>query len=141
MGNSFAQYRLIFITSLMPFEKTESLMIENTYHWPPDGESRPWTEFWVTTFTRPVGGVKRVTLRYSVNPRDSWSRMEMEPSCVSGERDVWHVNLGTFPAKTRIQYAIEAVTEQDEQVWDNNGGRNHTARIGNHQDRAIEPPA
>lgn len=111
-----------------------ALSVENTYHWPPNGESRPWTEFWVTTFSEPVGAAKSATILYSVNDGDDWTHRRMEKSCVLGERDVWHINLGTFPAGTRIRYAIEVVDAKGLSVWDNAHNKDHHALIGTERD-------
>jgi hypothetical protein len=114
------------------------LTIENTYHWPADGESRPWTEFWVTTFTSPVGTASAANILFTTDPdgNSPWRHLPMEKNCVLGEQDVWHVNLGTFPAGTRIRYAIEAIGPECESVWDNCHNKDHHARIGTAKDLA-----
>ncbi len=114
----------------------EPLRIENTYHWPADGESRSWTEFWITTFTGPVGKAEGAFVRVCREDGGEWERHAMEHACVLGEQDVWHVNLGVFPAGTRLRYAIEAVHGRGVLVWDNNGGRDHRAVIGTSADFA-----
>jgi hypothetical protein len=113
---------------------TDSFVLENTYHWPADGESRPWTEFWVTTFSRPVGRVKSASILYSIHQGQHWEQRAMEKSCVLGDQDVWHVGLGTFPAGTRIRYAVEGIDENGVSVWDNCYGKDHQATIGSPQD-------
>ncbi len=110
------------------------LRLENTYHWPPNGESRPWTEFWVTTFSEPVGAAAAASILYSVNDGQDWTHRRMTPSCILGERDVWHANLGTFPAGTRICYAVEMVDHHGNSVWDNNFNKDHHALIGSAKD-------
>jgi hypothetical protein len=112
-------------------------MIENTYHWPADGESRSWTQFWVTTFTTPVGQARAVGILYSTDNGNRWTQQPMEHSCVLGEQDVWHVNLGTFPAATRIRYAIEAIDPSGASHWDNNHGKDHYALIGSPADLRV----
>ena len=113
------------------------LTVENTYHWPPDGESRPWTEFWVTTFSAPVGAARGAGILFSVNDGADWTHKPMDRSCVLGEQDVWHVNLGTFPAGTRIRYAVEVVDAQGNSVWDNRQNKDHHTRIGSPRDAAM----
>ena len=116
----------------------DSVSIENTYHWPADGESRPWTEFWVTTFTTPVGAVNGANILFTTDPNGEtpWRHQPMEKNCVLGEQDVWHVNLGTFPAGTRIRYAVEAIDASGASVWDNCHNKDHHARIGSARDLA-----
>jgi hypothetical protein len=115
-----------------------ALRVENTYHWPADGESRPWTEFWVTTFTTPVGMARGASILYteSGGGAGKWKHLPMEKSCVLGEQDVWHVNLGLFPAGTRIHYAVEVISPSGESLWDNCHGKDHHAFIGNASDLA-----
>lgn len=122
----------------MPANKPPPPRVENTYHWPADGESRPWTEFWVTTFSEPVGTAVSASLLYSVNHGTDWSHQPMEKSCVLGERDVWHANLGTFPAGTRLRYAVEVVGPDGGSRWDNCNGKDHHAVIGSPRD-AVTP--
>lgn len=110
------------------------LHVENTYHWPPDGESRPWTEFWVTTFTQPVGAAAGAGLLFSLDDGETWQQRAMEKSCVLGEQDVWHVNLGTLPATTRIRYAVEARDASGHSVWDSRNQKDYHAFIGTAQD-------
>lgn len=112
--------------------------LENTYHWPADGESRPWTEFWVTTFTRPVGELKIVSIHYSVDNGKNWQQKAMEKSCVLGDQDVWHLCLGCFAANTHIRYALEAINAAGISFWDNSYGKNHHALIGSSIDFTVE---
>ena len=112
--------------------------IENSYHWPADGESRPWTEFWVTTFTRSVGAAKSATILYSTDRGQSWSQKVMDRSCVLGDQDVWHVCLGTFPANTAVRYAVEAIGHKGQSVWDNCYGKDHHALIGSPKDLRVQ---
>jgi hypothetical protein len=111
--------------------------LENTYHWPADGESRPWTEFWITTFSRPVGVVKKASTLFSLDQGNPWQHLPMEKSCVLGDQEVWHVNLGTFPANTRIRYAVEGICQQGRSIWDNCRGKDHFARIGSARDLQV----
>lgn len=108
--------------------------LENTYHWPADGESRPWTEFWVTTFSRPVGRIQSTSILYSVDDGANWTHCPMEKSCVLGDQEVWHIGLGCFPAGTRIRYAVEGVEADGRSYWDNCFGKDHHAIIGAPQD-------
>ncbi|MDF3128170.1 hypothetical protein P0Y35_03065 [Kiritimatiellaeota bacterium B1221] len=108
--------------------------LQNTYHWPANGESRPWTEFWVTTFSHEVGGLKQVNILYSVDDGQNWIHRPMEKSCVLGDQDVWHIGLDTFPAGTCIRYAVEGIDHEGNTFWDNNFGKDHHARIGSAKD-------
>jgi phospholipase C len=60
---------------------TDSFVLENTYHWPADGESRPWTEFWVTTFSRPVGRVKSASILNSIHQGQHWEQRRCSQCC------------------------------------------------------------
>lgn len=111
--------------------------LENTYHWPADGESRPWTEFWITTFSRPVGAVQHASVLFSLDQGNQWRHLSMEKSCILGDREVWHVNLGTLPANTRIRYAVEGVDRLGASMWDNNHGKDYHAVIGSTKDLRI----
>jgi len=116
---------------------SDRFQIDNTYHWPADGESRPWTEFWVTTFTSPVGDAQSASVLYSVDHGLNWTHYPMEKSCVLGDRDVWHANLGTLPAHTRVRYAVEGVDRHGGSHWDNADGKDHHAVIGSAKDQAV----
>ena len=110
------------------------LHLDYTCHWPANGESRPWTEFWVTTQIAPVGRVRGASILYSLDDGRSWRHRSMEKSCILGDREVWHVNLGTFPAHTRIRYAVEGVDLHGHSQWDNNHGKDYNALIGSSVD-------
>jgi len=111
-----------------------AIRLENTYHWPANGESRPWTEFWVTTLLSPVGEIQGATILFSLDDGGTWEHRAMEKSCILGDREVWHVSLGTFPAHTRIRYAVEGVDRQGRSVWDNNQGKDYFSVIGSAKD-------
>ena len=115
----------------------EILRIENTYHWPADGESRSWTEFWVTTFSSPVGQAREAGILFSTDKGQRWTHRPMEHACVLGEQDVWHVNLGTFPSSTGILYAVEVIDIDGASHWDNNHEKNHSAVIGSASDLKV----
>jgi len=115
-----------------------TFLVENTYHWPADGESRPWTEFWVTTFSRPVGRVVSASILLSTDQGQSWEHHTMEKSCILGDQEVWHVNLGCFPAGTRLRYAVEGVDATGQSVWDNACGKDHHALIGSPRDGLVK---
>jgi hypothetical protein len=42
--------------------------------------------------------------------------------------DGWHVNLGSFPSLTTVEYAV-AVQDDTTEVWDNNGSANYTVTV------------
>ena len=112
----------------------ETIHFENTYPWPENGESRPWTEFWVTSLLGPVGAVRQVSVLYSLDGGRNWSHRKMERSCILGDNEVWHVNLGTLPAGTRIRYAVEGMDLQGRSFWDNNQGKDYFSVIGSAKD-------
>lgn len=123
---------------VLPMEQTPTpIHLENTYHWPENGESRPWTEFWITTFSRPVGVVHHASVLYSLDQGNQWRHQAMQKSCILGDREVWHVNLGNFPANTRIRYAVEGVDQQGASIWDNNNGKDFQAVIGSTNDLRV----
>lgn len=113
----------------------QDLYIENTYHWPADGEIRPWTEFWVTSLLGPVGSVQSASILFSLDEGQTWTDQAMERSCYLGDQEVWHVNLGTLPAGTHVRYAVEAVDQEGQSIWDNACGKDHYARIGTEKDQ------
>ncbi len=117
--------------------KPPTFWIENTYHWPANGESRPWTEFWITTFSRPVGAVRNASVLFSLNQGTHWQHLPMDKSCILGDQEVWHVNLGTFPANTRVHYAVEGINSQGSSLWDNNHSKDYHAIIGSTHDLRI----
>ncbi|WFB34574.1 hypothetical protein P3T73_10415 [Kiritimatiellota bacterium B12222] len=116
---------------------SQEFPLENTYHWPANGESRPWTEFWVTTFSRQVGQFKSVNILFSSDNGQHWKHLPMEWSCVLGDQDVWHIGLGCFPAGTQIRYAVEAVDQQGHSFWDNHYGKDYYAYIGSEKDQPV----
>lgn len=119
-----------------PPDPSPDFHIENTYHWPPDGESRPWTEFWVTTFSRPVGATKEVRLYVSTDGKKTWTITDMNPSCIVGDQEVWQAPLGSFPAGTVIHYAVEGKSKTDGTCREPEFDQHIQAVIGTEQDQS-----
>jgi hypothetical protein len=110
------------------------LQIDQTYHWPANGEIRPWTELWVTTLLSPVGRIRSASILFSVDNGEQWQHRPMQFSCILGDREAWHVALGLYPAGTTLRYAVEGIDLNGQSVWDNNLGRDYTAHVGSARD-------
>ena len=112
--------------------------IGGTYHWPLDGELDATDDLWINTETWPDGSASTVEVVYSADGGSSWFVADMTWNGTTpgwylhgqaNTNDVWHVNLGTFPEGTTIQYALVATKYDGAEIWDNNGGEDFLATV------------
>ena len=103
--------------------------IGNTVHWPADTNLDSGEDFWINTETEPLGAATNVRVVYTTNGGATWLEAALSTNGVSGNRTLWHVNLGGLSAGTVIRYALEAKDFYGSSLWDNNWGEDFYARV------------
>ncbi|HMP90299.1 MAG TPA: hypothetical protein PJ991_08850 [Kiritimatiellia bacterium] len=105
-----------------------------SYHWPFNGELKSGDNLWINTETRPAHAAAKVRVVYSQDGQ-YWNSSDLVRHDSLSDRDVWHVDLGSFFAGgSTIRYAVEAVDLNGNSIWDNNGGQDYTAVVeGGHR--------
>jgi hypothetical protein len=101
----------------------------NVYHWPPSGQITSQTDFWVNIETWPRGAANYTRIVYSTNGGATWNSRDLEWGGQIGNNDWWHLNLGKFPSRTTIRYAIEARDCYGRSIWANNNGADYYATV------------
>ena len=102
--------------------------IGNVWNWPTQGQITSTTDFWVNIESWPVGTAVSSHVVYTTDGANWWS-VPLTLAGKNGNNDWWHVNLGKFPAKTSIQYAIEVVDGAGKSWWANNNGSNYRVTV------------
>jgi hypothetical protein len=87
----------------------------------------------LTARSEPAGAVSAVSVVYNTNPSASgaWPVAGLVKTGVSGGGDNWSVNLGNaFTNGQTIYYAVRFQrADGGADIWQNNGGANHTVNI------------
>ena len=107
----------------------ETLWVGNTVHTPGNGSITTTNPLVVFCETWPAGASTNVSLVYSADGA-TWLTAVFAKVGETNNNDRWQVNLGTFPDGTRVQYCVQGVLPSGWQAWDNNGGQNYVAIIG-----------
>ena len=67
------------------------------------------------------------SVRYS---SDGWKTYEDAELKTSGVDGVWFSTLGSFPDKTKVEFATHFVGPDGKEIWDNNHGKNYSLLTG-----------
>ena len=102
--------------------------IGNSYHWPYTNEWDAGEDLWVNIETYPHDAVAEGQVVYTFNDGSSWHSMPMSFDSVNGNNDIWHCNLGPYPAGTTVRYAVN-ITGRNTNLWDNNGGSDYSVTV------------
>ena len=103
--------------------------VGNTHNYPNEGALDPNTSLWINTETLPSGAASSVQVLYSINDGMTWSNVALTANGTSGDKDLWHVNLGGFSEGTIVRYAVNAFGDVGDMMWDSNGGEDYYVRV------------
>ncbi len=103
--------------------------VGNTYNWPFAGELDAGEDLWINTESYPAGAGISAAVVWSADGGASWESLDLERNGVSGQNDMWHVNLGSFPAGTDIQYAVAVIDGNGDYRWDSRDGENYHVSV------------
>jgi len=123
-SNNGSNYWIHVNTSVVPVN-----WIGNTYHWPNNGDIDSLDDLWINIESRPIGAAFTGSVVYSYDNGTNWSVVGLKGNGSTTNSDMWHVNLGKFPADSNVQYAVMLADEDGVETWDNNGGANFSAII------------
>ena len=107
---------------------TSTRWVGNTQTYPAQGEIDPEDDLWINTESRLASDSVSARVVWRANA-GAWTSTPMPPNGTSGNKALWHVNLGPFPAGTAIEFAVEVLFADAETLWDNAGGTNHLAVV------------
>lgn len=98
----------------------------NTSTYPAYGSLNAGDSLWINTETETPGAAVSAAVVYSTNGGVTWNYVAMSANgSASDGNDAWHVNLGSFPEGTEIQYAVSASDANGNVTWDSNTGSNY----------------
>lgn len=95
----------------------------------------PWEDLWINCETFAIGPGQTLTVAYSNSVDGFWQSKTMDWRDNDGNGGVnsrWELNLGTFPANTKIRFAVNAV-DGGTNLWANNNGNDYTISVVNAQ--------
>ncbi len=98
--------------------------IGNTRYWPVAGEITSASEVWIDVESNPKGALTNGSVVYDVNGAEDWQVAALSSNGESENNDLWHVNLGTFPAGAEVEFAV-MLTDGETEYWDNNRAQNY----------------
>jgi hypothetical protein len=101
----------------------------NVWHWPPNGQLTSTTDFWVNVESWPRGAAVYARVVYTTNGGATWNSRDLEWGGQVGNNDWWHLNLGKFPSRTTIRYAVEVRDPNGKSIWANNNGADYYATV------------
>ncbi len=108
----------------------ESLWVGNTAHSPPNGSIGPTNHLLVSSESWPIGAATNVSLVCSANGGATWQAIPFSKTGEARNNDLWSLDLGAFASPTTIIYCASATSSNAWTVWDNNGGANYVAVVG-----------
>ena len=103
--------------------------IGNTVHWPADTNLDAGEDFWINTETEPLGAATNVRVVYTADGGATWQEANLSTNGASGNRTLWHVNLGGFGEGVVVRYALEARDVYGNSLWDNSWGEDFYVRV------------
>ena len=71
-----------------------------------------------------------MTLVYTLNGGTTWQAAPFTQTGEARNNDLWSMDLGAFANPTTIVYCVSATSSNAWTVWDNNGGTNYVAIVG-----------
>ena len=98
-------------------------------HWPLDKEIEPTSDLWINLESWPQGAGVGGEVFYSADNGATWQTKPLAFRNAQDNNDFWNCNLGTFPAGTTIQYAVELTDTTGGKHPHNNGGANFSATV------------
>lgn len=107
----------------------EDLWVGNTRHSPTNGAITSASTITITTETWPAGIATNVAMAYSIDGGATWNEQSLGWVMTTNNNDIWNAALGPYPDGTVVQYALVAKSTAPEK-WDNNGGQNFQAIVG-----------
>ena len=108
----------------------ESLWVGNAAHAPANGAIGPTDPLIVTGESWPIGAATNVALVYSADGGATWQAAAFSKTGTAHNNDLWSLDLGTFAPPATIVYCLSATSSNGWTVWDNNGGANYAAVVG-----------
>ena len=90
----------------------------------------PSPSFVVVCESWPIGAASNVSLVYSADGGATWLTTSFSKTGEASNNDLWSVDLGALADGTVVQYCVSATSASGLQAWDNNGGQNYAAFVG-----------
>lgn len=90
--------------------------VDGIWHYPFSGQLDAGEDLWINADTRPAGQAASVTVEISLDGGTTWTGHGMLMGAAYGDRDWWHLNLGSFAPLQTIQYRIQAVGLGGEEI-------------------------
>ena len=123
-SNGSSNYWFTVNTDVVPID-----WVGNGYHWPFNGDIDSTDDLWVNVESRPIGAGFSGAVVFSMDGGSNWQSRLLNKNGSTTNSDLWHLNLGRFPAGSVVQYALVIGDDMGVQTWENNGGSNFVATV------------
>lgn len=110
--------------------EAETLWVGNTAQSPANGAITATNPIVITCESWPIGASTNVALVYSADGGGTWLTANMVKTGEARNNDLWRVEIGPFADGTLLRYCVSGALPNGTTVWDNNGGQNYLASIG-----------
>ena len=107
------------------------LWMGDVYHSPSDNELKPSDTLWVNLESYPAFAAFAGVVVYSTDDGATWTEVPMLREGLVGQNDWWSASLGSFPEGTTVRYAARVRDGKGVNTWENNGGQDYKAQVGN----------
>lgn len=77
--------------------------------------------------TAPIGAAVAANIVF--NSGSGWTNRAMTKGAANASNDTWSVNMGSYPAGTTVQFALEAKDSQGNSTWENNGSQDYRMTV------------
>jgi glycosidase len=98
-------------------------------HWPLDGAIESTTDFWINIESWPQGAGIGGEVVYSTDNGTTFLSKPLAFRNAQDNNDFWNCNLGTFPAGTKLKYAVKLTDTTGKDYWHNNSEANFSAAV------------
>ncbi len=109
--------------------EAETLWVGNTAQAPANGAITATNPIVITCQSWPIGASTNVELVFSMDGAN-WGKASFAKVGETNNNDVWSVAIGPYADGTTIRYCVSGTLPSAQQAWDNNGGQDYTAYVG-----------
>ena len=110
--------------------ESEVLWVGNTAQSPANGAIAATNPIEITCESWPIGASTNVALVFSADGGTTWGTTNFAKTGETNNNDRWRVAIGPYPDGTTVRYCVSGTLPNSTTVWDNNGGNDYTAIVG-----------
>ena len=110
--------------------ESDVLWVGNVGQSPDNGAVSATDPIEITCESWPIGASTNVALVFSADGGTTWGTTNFTKTGEANNNDLWSVAIGPYPDGTTVKYCVSGTLPNSTTVWDNNGGLDYTAIVG-----------